>query len=100
MILKAFDFWRIVPSRSAGDFPIENSPAASWTRPVGLGFGIASYPGIILDHTINRMIERDQQRSSPAMISASTRMAVLIRAAPYRRISPTKFLLELIVLGD
>jgi len=36
MILKAFDFWRIVPSRSAGDFPIENSPAASWTRPVGL----------------------------------------------------------------
>jgi len=46
------------------------------------------------------MIERDQQRSSLAMISASTRMAVLIRAAPYRPISPTKFLLELIVLGD
>ena len=101
MILKAFDFWRIVPSRSAGDFPIENSPATSWTRPVGLGFGIRPCLGIILNYAVNRMIERDQQRSSLAMISASTRMAVLICAdPPLSANKPDKISSRLIVLED
>ena len=101
MILKAFEFGGSFHPAPLKISRYRTSPAASWTRPVGLGFGIASYPGIILDHTINRMIERDQQRSSPAMISASTRMAVLIRAAPPLSInSRTKFLLGRIVLED
>ena len=63
MILKVFDFWMIVPSRTAEDFPDRELtsgllyPSNCFSR-----FGIGSCLGIILDHTINRMIEGDQQR--------------------------------------
>ena len=39
---------------------------------------IGSCLGIVLKHSVNRMIERNQQDTSLAMISARTRMAVLI----------------------
>jgi len=43
MILKAFDFWRIVPSRSAEDFPTENLPAVNCASALGLALALGLF---------------------------------------------------------